>query len=329
MRKVITSVLAAIMLVALLVVPAVPARAEDTGIGINPGDTMPDFTVTTTDGSEVSLSELLKDHDLVVLNLFASWCAPCEFEFPGMEQVYQANKDKMEIVSVSNDPDDSQEIIANYKTEHELTFPMGLKSEDLSFLTLPGVPTTFFIDKNGMVGKVQVGAFKSEEEFAESVDYFLSPDYDGTPVEYEEPVDILPYIFGALLLNFLSTLIGRIALFKKAGKKGWHAWIPFLADYDDYALGWIGWIGVGVVLITLLSILLGSLDAPSFIIDTLHAIELAIAVIEGIKLAKAFGKNVVFGILLGLPVIGGICRMILGFGKAQYQPAVASEVTAE
>ena len=326
MKKIITSIIAALMLVALL---ATPSRAEDTGIGINPGDTMPDFSEKMTDGSEAKLSELLKDHDLVILNLFASWCGPCEREFPEMEKVYQANKDRIEIVAVSNDPDDSQEIIANYKTEHELTFPMGCMGEDLSFLTPPGVPTTLFIDKNGMVGKIQVGAFESEEEFAESVNYFLSPDYDGTPVEYEAPFIIAPYIYGAFLFNFLSLLIGRIVLFRKAGKKGWHALIPFLADYDEYALGWNGWIGVGVVLITLLSTLLGLLGAPSFVGYALYAIAIAIAVIENIKLAKVFGKNVVYGILLALPIINGICRMILGFGKAQYQPAVASEVTAE
>ena len=328
MRKVITSVLAAIMLVALLVVPAVPARAEDTGIGINPGDTMPDFSEKMTDGSEAKLSELLKDHDLVVLNLFASWCGPCEQEFPGMEKVYQANKDKMEIVSVSNDPDDSQEIIANYKTEHELTFSMGCMGEDLSFLTPPGVPTTLFIDKNGKVGKVQVGAFKSEEEFAEAVDYFLSPSYDGTPIEYKSNSDLAFLLSASIALDFLLTPIGRIGLFRKAGRKGWHALIPFLGDYDEYSLGWIGWIGVAVTLIGPL-ITVCDMNSLGVVSHALLAPLYVLEIIEGIKLAKVFGKNVVFGILLGLPVIGAICRMILGFGKAPYQPTVASEVTAE
>ena len=318
-------VLAFVLVVAsvLLAVPAVPARAKDTGIGINPGDTMPDFTEEMTDGSEANLSELLKDHDLVILNLFASWCGPCEREFPEMEKVYQANKDKIEIVAVSTDPDDSQEIIANYKTEHELSFPMGRMGEDLSYLTPPGVPTTIFIDKSGKVGMIQVGAFESEEEFAERVNYFLSPDYDGTPIEYEAPFTLMPYLIGGILLNFLTMLIGRIVLFRKAGKKGWHALIPFLTDYDEYALCWNGWIGIGAALLGPVAAVVGLLAEPSFIGYALHGLTYVLIIIEGIKLAKVFGKNVVFGILLGLPLINGICRMILGFGKAQYNFAAS------
>lgn len=53
-----------------------------------PGKTMPDFTVTLSDNTSVSLSELLAENDLVVLNVFATWCGPCEIEFPDMEKVY-------------------------------------------------------------------------------------------------------------------------------------------------------------------------------------------------------------------------------------------------
>ena len=42
---------------------------------------------------EKSLSELLKEKDLVVVNIFASWCGPCELEFPEMEKVYQASRE--------------------------------------------------------------------------------------------------------------------------------------------------------------------------------------------------------------------------------------------
>ena len=76
------------------------------------GNTIEDFTVTTFNGQTVTLSELLKEKDLVVLNIFASWCKPCEREFPEMEEVYQANRDRMEIVSISGDPNDTMEVIS-------------------------------------------------------------------------------------------------------------------------------------------------------------------------------------------------------------------------
>ena len=93
MKKLFSVLLAVLMLAALCGI----ASAE-TGIGIEPGETMPDFTATLTDGTTVTLSELLKEKDLVVLNLFASFCKPCEKEFPEMEKIYQANRDRMEIV---------------------------------------------------------------------------------------------------------------------------------------------------------------------------------------------------------------------------------------
>ncbi len=143
MKKLFSVLLAVLMLAALCGI----ASAE-TGIGIEPGETMPGFTATLTDGTAVTLSELLKEKDLVVLNLFASFCKPCEKEFPEMEKIYQANRDRMEIVALSAYSEDTMEVIADYKESHALSFPMGLTGEDLSFLEISGYPTTIMIDHN-------------------------------------------------------------------------------------------------------------------------------------------------------------------------------------
>ena len=110
MMKKLISILLAVLLIAAM---SGTAFAE-TGIGVEPGQAMPDFTVSLTDGTTATLSELLKDKDLVVLNIFASWCGPCEREFPEMETVYQANSDRMVILSVSGDPGDTLEMISDY-----------------------------------------------------------------------------------------------------------------------------------------------------------------------------------------------------------------------
>ena len=136
MKKLI-SILLAVLLIAVLGVTAY----ADAGVGVEPGGAMPDFTVSLTDGSTATLSELLKEKDLVVLNIFASWCGPCEREFPDMETVYQANSDRMVILSVSGDPNDTMEVISAYKDSHALSFPMGLAGDALDFITVPGFPT--------------------------------------------------------------------------------------------------------------------------------------------------------------------------------------------
>ena len=84
-----------VILLAVMLAAALGSTVyADTGIGVEPGQAMPDFTVSLTDGTNATLSEILKEKDLVVLNVFASWCGPCEREFPDMENVYQAKKDK-------------------------------------------------------------------------------------------------------------------------------------------------------------------------------------------------------------------------------------------
>ena len=193
------------VLLAVFLLAALGASAyADSGVGVEPGQAMPDFTVSLTDGSTATLSALLKEKDLVVLNVFASWCGPCEHEFPDMEAVYKANKDRMVIVSVSGDPDDTMDVISQYKDSHSLTFPMGLAGDALSFLKISGFPTTIFVDKNGNVGFIKVGAFVDPGDFEAKVNTFLSANYDGKPLETEKAVSILPYILGYLVLSSSS-----------------------------------------------------------------------------------------------------------------------------
>ena len=147
------------------------------------GQEAPDFALELTDGSEAKLSELLKDNEVVVLNVFASWCGPCEREFPEMEAVYEKHKDKMEIVAVSGDLalDDMDDMI-KYKEEHNLTFPVGMKSESIDSLTVAGFPTTYIIDRNGNVAYARTGAFQSGEEFEQIVTALMGDDYKGKQI---------------------------------------------------------------------------------------------------------------------------------------------------
>ena len=312
-----------IFMLAVMLAAALSSTAfADTGIGVEPGQAMPDFTVSLTDGTTATLSEILKEKDLVVLNVFASWCAPCEKEFPGMESVYQAKKDRMEILSVSGYSDDTMEVIADYKSGHGLSFPMGLTGEGLSFLRVSGYPTTVFIDRDGKVGFVKVGSFAGEGDFEKKVNVFLAPDYDGKPLDSEKAFNRTPFILGWLLIGGLLLIIGRWGMFRKAGRKGWHSLIPFLNTYEEYAVCWKGWLGLIFVVCKKL-ILVASIPQAAYY--GLIAVVLLISIPENLKLAKAFGKGKVFGALMVLPVFKEIGRLILGAGKARYQ---GSEVSA-
>ena len=158
-------------------------KVNNINLSVAKGQEAPDFALPLTDGSEAKLSELLKDKEVVVLNIFASWCGPCEKEFPDMEKTYQKYKDKMEIVAVSGDLVlDEMEDMVKYKEEHNLSFPIGMKNESIDSLKVGGFPTTYIIDRNGRIVFSQSGAFLHEGDFEKVVTSLMGDDYEGKQV---------------------------------------------------------------------------------------------------------------------------------------------------
>ena len=312
------------ILLALLLLAGLSCTAFAAQEGVQPGDSMPDFTVALSDGTSATLSELLKGNDLVVLNVFATWCGPCKLEFPEMEKTYQAHSDRMVILSVSGDPADTREMIAAYKEENALSFPMGMAGDALDFLDVTAYPTTVFIDRDGKVGFYKVGSFVQEGDFEAKVNTFLSDDYDGKPLESEIASGTFPIILlvGAALAVILVILlvIGRWCLFRKAGKPGWHSIIPILSTYQEYAIGWKGWVGLLSLLCGAgasgIYRLLGQTNASFLLVFACVLASFVLHVVESFRLAKAFGKKGGTGILLVL--FRNISRFFLGVGKARY-----------
>lgn len=159
------------------------SKVNNINLSVTKGQEAPDFVLPLTDGSEAKLSELLKDKEVVVLNIFASWCGPCEKEFPDMEKTYQKYKDKMEIVAVSGDLVlDEMEDMVKYKEEHNLSFPIGMKNESIDSLKVGGFPTTYIIDRNGRIVFSQSSAFLHEGDFEKVVTSLMGDDYEGKQV---------------------------------------------------------------------------------------------------------------------------------------------------
>ena len=81
------------------------------------GDVMYDFTVMKTDGEEITLSEVLKEKKLVVLNFWYTTCSWCMEEFPVMNEVYEEYKDDVEIIALDpfDDANAVEAFLANKK----------------------------------------------------------------------------------------------------------------------------------------------------------------------------------------------------------------------
>ena len=171
-----------------------------------------------------------------------------------------------------------------------------------------------------MVGLVKAGAFVDKAEFEGKVNHFLSADYNGEPLKTERASSSLKYyIYAGILLLGLLLLIGRWGILRKAGKKGWHSLIPLLNAYQEYSTVWNGWIGVIAALCFPIGALCNLAKLPSILYFALVAAGILISIPESIRLAKAFGKGKVLGVLMAFPVFKQIGRLLLGVSKARFQ----------
>lgn len=162
----------------LLALSVLPAGAQTVSAPYALGSQMQDFTVTTYDGREINLQETLKEKDMVLINIWASWCGPCGMEFPFMEEAYQQFKEDVEIIAVSCEPNDTNEVLADYAAEKGLTFPIAQDTANLAQLFgASSIPVSAVVDRFGTVCFIQPGAQTSTDAFVRLFDAFVGEEY--------------------------------------------------------------------------------------------------------------------------------------------------------
>lgn len=157
---------------------AVETPAEEQMTGTSVGDRIADFTVTTYDGKTITLSEVLAEKKLVLINIWATWCGPCRMEFPFMEEAYQEYRDSVEILAISGDPSDTDNMIGEVAAELGLSFPMGRDSAGLAErFAVAAFPTTIVVDRFGTICLVEAGAQTSADVFRSLFEGFTGEGY--------------------------------------------------------------------------------------------------------------------------------------------------------
>lgn len=135
------------------------------GLGI--GQKAPNFELETLKGEKVKLSQL--QGKKVMLNFWATWCPPCKAEMPFMEKFYQEAADEIEIIAVNIDTEND---VAGFAKDMKITFPILLdkKEQVMKTYQVISIPTTYFIDKKGMIQHKFIGAMSPEKmrEFTDS-----------------------------------------------------------------------------------------------------------------------------------------------------------------
>lgn len=116
------------------------------------------FTLRTSSGQRVKFDQL--KGKVVFLNLWATWCGPCRAEMPTIQALYEkTDTTQVKFVILSIDRDSDEPKIAKFMNQYKYTFPVYRPSGMLtSQLDVPGIPTTFIINKQGNIVSKEVGA---------------------------------------------------------------------------------------------------------------------------------------------------------------------------
>ncbi len=151
---------------------------------ITVGEEAADFKVTTTDGQKVSLSDLLEGKDVAVVVLFATWCGPCEKEFPEMDKVYRKYQDKIGMIGLDIDVLDNDDAAREYAESHDLSFPVAFTKDLPESFKTSAYPTTVIIDRNGKIGCCRLGSIPDAATFEKMVTTFIGDDYQERQLGY-------------------------------------------------------------------------------------------------------------------------------------------------
>jgi peroxiredoxin len=143
---------------------ALPAslQVEGASVAAEEGALAPDFLLERLDAGELRLSELRGRP--VVLNFWATWCKPCRQEMPRFVEAYDRHRQEgLEIVAVNLQ--EGKSIAAPFVDDFGVEFPVVVDrdGEVGDRYRLLGLPTTFFIDRDGIIRGMYTGPFQETE----------------------------------------------------------------------------------------------------------------------------------------------------------------------
>lgn len=123
----------------------------------------PDFALNDSSGKLVRLSELRGD--VVLLNFWATWCAPCRIEIPMFIGFQQAYRNRAFVVLGVALDDGGWNVVRPYADQKRMNYPVMVGDDRISglFGGLKAVPTTLLIDRQGRVAATHIGLCQKNE----------------------------------------------------------------------------------------------------------------------------------------------------------------------
>lgn len=127
------------------------------------GDIMPAYSAHRMDGQPFALTS--EKGNVVLVNLWATWCGPCRMEIPELEKLHQRYSSRgFKVIGVSVDEGDAAPV-KQFVADEKITYPIVLDPEGklANVLQTTVLPTSFILDRNGKILWRQVGALMPDE----------------------------------------------------------------------------------------------------------------------------------------------------------------------
>ncbi|MHB1160860.1 MAG: TlpA family protein disulfide reductase [Chloroflexota bacterium] len=129
-------------------------------VGPKVGNLAPDFALKGLDGQTVRLSEMRGKP--VLINFWATWCPPCRQEMPDLEKAYQKYKGQG-VLFLGVDKQEDEETVRKFVQQNRYSWTFLLDSDGrvANSYWVSGIPTSYFVDREGIVRDVHIGAINA------------------------------------------------------------------------------------------------------------------------------------------------------------------------
>lgn len=134
-----------------------PGKVRDVG-----PEPVPDLTLETLDGSSIDLAA--QDGQLLLINFWATWCAPCREEIPDLKSLH-TDFENLTVIGIALDRK-GREVVEPFAQKLEINYPIVVDesgSAEAEFGPIPGLPTTILVTPDGQITKRVIGIFPTKE----------------------------------------------------------------------------------------------------------------------------------------------------------------------
>lgn len=125
---------------------------------------MPDVTVETMDGTSMALDE--QQGKVLLINFWATWCAPCRKEIPDLVELQKdLGDDGLVVIGVSLDREGAS-VVESFAERHNINYPLVLDTEsdlESTLGPLQALPTTLVVSPEGVITQRVIGLFPTDE----------------------------------------------------------------------------------------------------------------------------------------------------------------------